>query len=148
ELIAGRPQNLIRHTLQCGMTVDRPMIVDVRWKFPPKRETVAPQRSNLLPLLDAVERPDEFSKVLTHWLGRHGDWRVARASFFESLAKQRSYSASRLINAANMFDVLPDCAVPKETEISEELRQARDESRKLFRNLPPSIERDSVLNAL
>jgi len=47
-----------------------------------------------------------------------------------------------------MFDILPDSAVPKDIPLSDDQKKAKKESRELFRALPESIERDSVLGAL
>jgi hypothetical protein len=54
----------------------------------------------------------------------------------------------RLVAAANMFDILPSAAVPPDVTLSEEQMSSRDEARKLFRALPQSAERNSVLGAL
>ncbi|TIL83349.1 MAG: hypothetical protein E5Y89_01035 [Mesorhizobium sp.] len=49
------------------------------------------------------------------------------------------------MGSANMFDILPSAAAPAEVGLSEELKTARDQSRKLFRALPDGPERASIL---
>ena len=68
--------------------------------------------------------------------------------FFSSFAEQRHYDIDRLIGSSNMFDILPSCAVPPDVSLTDELKAARDCSRRIFRTLPDSPERSSVLNAL
>ena len=47
-----------------------------------------------------------------------------------------------------MFDILPDSAVPVSVSLTQELTDAKKASRDLFRKLPQSAERESILNAL
>ena len=47
-----------------------------------------------------------------------------------------------------MFDILPDEAVSDKVELSADLKSAHDKCRQIFKKLPVSPERDSVLNAL
>jgi len=63
-------------------------------------------------------------------------------------AQQKSYDIDRLIRSANMFDILPDSAVPPETLLSKEIISAKDNCRRMFKALPESPERDSVLSVL
>jgi hypothetical protein len=99
-------------------------------------------------LLDAVRKPEEFSRVLAHWLSRHDAWRDARSRFFNSFAGQIHYDIDRLVGSANMFDILPDSAVPPDVELSDELKAAKKSGQELFRSLPETPERNSVLGAL
>jgi hypothetical protein len=85
---------------------------------------------------------------LTNWLDRQESWRDARWRFSTSFAKQNSYDPARLIGSANMFDVLPDGAVPQDIALTADLETARKASREVFQSLPRSAERDSVLGAL
>ena len=98
-------------------------------------------------LIDVVLNPQEFSLVLANWLKRDKDWRDARDRLFSCLAKQ-VFDIERLIAAANMFDILPDSAIPREVDLAEDIKSARDRCRESFRELPESPERDSVLAAL
>jgi hypothetical protein len=47
-----------------------------------------------------------------------------------------------------MFDLLPSDAVPQNAELSLDFKEVRDSFRKALRVLPPSGERDGVLDAL
>ena len=47
-----------------------------------------------------------------------------------------------------MFDILPSSAVPRDLELSDELIHAKETCSKIFKALPKSPERDSVLTAL
>ena len=98
-------------------------------------------------LIDAVLNPQEFSLVLANWLKRDEDWRDAQDRLFSCLAKQ-VFDIDRLIGAANMFDILPDSAIPCEVGLAEDIKSARDRCREIFRELPESPERDSVLATL
>ena len=49
---------------------------------------------------------------------------------------------------ANVFDVLPASAVPADIVLSDDLREARDQCTVVFKKLPKSTARDSVLGAL
>jgi hypothetical protein len=47
-----------------------------------------------------------------------------------------------------MFDILPSSAVPPDVPLCEELKSARESCITIFKELPRSPERDSVLSAL
>ncbi|UCI08696.1 HEPN domain-containing protein [Mesorhizobium sp. B1-1-8] len=95
--------------------------------------------------IDPVRRPEEFSRVLVDWVNRVPAWRDARERYSNSLRKQDLLDIDRLVGSANMFDILPSSAVPEDVELSDELKVARDQSRELFRKLPDSPERSSIL---
>jgi hypothetical protein len=99
-------------------------------------------------LLNAVAQPEDFARVLECWLARAADWHDARWRFFNSFARQRTYDIDRLVGAANMFDILPSSAAPDLVPITDDLERAQKASRELFRALPPTPERDSILGAL
>ncbi len=149
-MLVGRPQNLAGLGLRIGMETDSPAALDVDWSRAPRRDKSieSSQPGSFDVLVDAVQAPAEFADVLKDWLERHEAWRGARWRFFRSFEKQRRYDPDRLIGAANMFDILPPSAVPSNIALTEELSRAQIASRDLFRGLPPSPERDSVLGAL
>jgi hypothetical protein len=149
-MLVGRPQNLVKLGLLIASSPEKPVFLRVYWSMPPRRERLH-EEENPHPadvLLDAVRQPETFSNVLANWLERHRAWHEARSRFFESFADQHYYSIDRLIGAANMFDILPNSAVPPDVELSEELKAAKEAGRKSFRALPQSLERDSVLGAM
>jgi hypothetical protein len=47
-----------------------------------------------------------------------------------------------------MFDILPDSAVPRNVALSEELKSAKARCKRIWKGLPLSPERESLLNAL
>ena len=149
EVLVGRSQNITKLSVRIGDDDERPILLDINWSMPPCRES---SRNDNQPhwrdtLLDAVRQPEEFSRVLRNWIDRHEEWRDARMRFFASFSNQQ-YSVDRLIGAANMFDILPSTAMPLNVELSSELELAEQESRALFKVLPKSQERDSILSAL
>ena len=149
-LLVGRPQNLLRLTLRTEVAQKTADFLEVYWCMRPKRnpdyEGHKPHPAEVL--LDPVRRSEEFSRVLAHWLSRHDAWRDARSRFFNSFAGQIRYDIDRLVGSANMFDILPDSAVPPDVELSDELKTAKESGQKLFHSLPESLERNSVLGAL
>jgi hypothetical protein len=98
--------------------------------------------------LDAVRQPDSFTNVMERWLENQDERRDARYRFSSSFSKQSFYDTDRLVGAANMFDILPDSAVPPTVELTEELRNAKEQCRTIFKSLEKCIERESILNAL
>ena len=68
--------------------------------------------------------------------------------FDDIFACQRHYPIDRLVGAANLFDLLPDDTFTGSETVSSELLDARNRARELFRNLPDSADRNSVLGAL
>jgi hypothetical protein len=150
EILAGRPQNLVAINVTLESAQQSSVVLNIYWSMLPKREkrlgAEKPHCADVL--LDAVRHPDDFSRVLASWLDRDQSWRDARARFLNCFGKQNSYDVDRLIGAANMFDILPGCAVPPDVPLPKELEEAKESSRKAFRALAQSPERDSVLGAL
>jgi hypothetical protein len=99
-------------------------------------------------LLDGVRDPAQFSDVLSRWLERQEAWHGARWCFFRLFEKQRHYDPDRLIGGANMFDILAASGVPDNVLLSPEIMQAPRQSHAMFKMLPQSPERDSILSAL
>lgn len=150
EMLVGRPQNLLRLSLRVRVNEKNPIFLQVYWSMPPKRE---PSHEDQNPhpadvLVDAITHTESFSRVLKNWFDRQHAWHDARLRFSRSFAQQQRYSIDRLIGAANMFDILPSSAAPPEVELSEELKAAKEDCRKIFKKLPLSLERESVLRAL
>jgi hypothetical protein len=150
ETLAGRPQNLVTINLAVQAAQQPPTTLDVYWSMQPKRQprpgAKRPHPADVL--LDPIRNRDEFCRVLAGWLNRDDSWRDARSRFSNCLAKENFYDIDRLIGAANMFDILPPCAVPSNVVVSKELEDARKTSVEAFRKLSPTPERHSVLGAL
>lgn len=152
ELAAGRPQHVRKVKIELDGDGDVwGRLLDVYWSPAPQRnvdsELEAPDSFDL-PLRPSQE-PDQFKNVLANWLTRNDDWRDARLRFEASFAYQRRYGTDRLVCAANMFDLLPDTTFSDvQAAVSFELAEARDKARELFRKLPSSDDKNSILGAL
>ncbi|MCL6688052.1 hypothetical protein M8R19_04910 [Pseudomonas sp. R3.Fl] len=151
SILAGRAQGIEHIEIETINVVDEiPERLAIQPSFAWKTNTGDNQRDphpGDIPL-DAIHRPDEFKESLTHWLERHPSWRAARVRYLGCLRKGNSYDVDRLVAAANMFDILPETAVPSSAELSPELTQAKNKCVELLRNLSPSVDRDGALSAL
>lgn len=98
-------------------------------------------------LIDPVRRGDEFSTVVSNWLGTNDSKGEARTRFFSAF-QSGSYGIDRIVGAANMFDLLPSNLAPKKVELDMETENAVDECRTRFKALPESFIRQSMLSAL
>lgn len=151
ELIIGRPQSLLELVVFAAND-QRPEPLKVHWSHRPVRikdtvgDTLPPQPADLL--LDPIRRHQEFSNVLRAWLDNDEERQDARQRFHTSFANQHTYSVERLIGAANMFDIMPKSAAPRDVQLPENLKSATYQCRKIFEALPNGYERNSVLNAL
>lgn len=112
---------------------------------PPKSD--APPRPFAFPL-DLRCRSEEFSAVLSKWFARAEAWNWPRARYVRSLEAGQHYSDDRLIAAANMFDLIPDSEYPAPEPLAPEILEAAAQVRALFKGLPDSIERNSVLGTI
>jgi len=151
EIAAGRPQNVneIKVALDGVEGMHRQQL-DLIWPLGPSRDSEdewGPTSWVDLPFWPSQE-PEKMSKVLVAWLARNEAWRTARLRYSTSFASQRRYGPDRLVGAANMFDLLPDNAFPPPAPISDDIAEARDKARELFRSLPHGHDRSSVLGAL
>lgn len=149
EVIAGRPQTLLCLGFVTPGPEDAPTILDVYWSMMPvpDGDTGRPPHPADLPI-QAARDPASFGNVLTAWLRRDDEWRNARSRFSTAFALQQHFTTERLVGAANMFDILPASAVPYDVPLTQELAEAKSATRALFKALPGSLERDSILNAL
>lgn len=150
EVIAGRPQNVVELTLRLTSAADKPRNLAAYWCLPPRREKEDESRKPHpadLPL-QAGRYPETFAAVLARWLERHDEWRNARARYATTSSRQSRYDTDRLVGAANMFDIMPAAACSATVALPPDLEAARDEARAAFKALPPTPEREGVLNAL
>lgn len=147
EIIAGRRQNIL-HIFAFVEADDLPRPLEIYWCLwagrPVSGHDLQPSD---LPVNGGIE-PEEFGRVLAGWIEKDTGRQDARLRFSEAFSKQNRYSIERLVGAANMFDILPDDAVPPASKLTQELLIAQDQAQILFKALQPSPERDSVLSAL
>ncbi len=151
EIIAGRPQNISQLTcLSMNTYEDGDHFFDVYLCNARNHEINSQHRPHPSDLpIQAVEKPDEFSRVLKYWAEQHEKRRHARVRFSEAFAHKNQYPIHRLVGAANMFDILPASIYPKTVELSQDIKEARCTARKAFRNLPKdNPARQSILGAL
>jgi len=138
------PQNILDLSLRVSEDTQAPNILQVYWSIPPRRDP-SKERGDPHPgdiLLSVIHEPTQFSSVLASWLERQESWHDARVRFFNSFAEQRQYDIDRLIGSANMFDILPSSAIPTDVSLTDDFKEAIDSSRKSFKALPVSPERD------
>ena len=98
-------------------------------------------------LIHPVYDRTEFANVLRAWLDRDVEWRTARIRLAHDWGI-RFYSYNRIIAAANVFDLLPTGVYGSKPSLALELSAAVDASKKSFRSLPQSEERDDILGYL
>jgi hypothetical protein len=151
EVVTGRRQNLMHVELELDVPKNCPRsILKVYSSSPPNRPTVAGEREPhpMDLLLNGGSQPTQFAAVLEGWLAVDHDRADARVQFSDGFSNGNQYDVRRLVSSANMFDILPASAVPTDMELSEELQKAKAETQLIFKALPQSAERDSVLSAL
>lgn len=147
EILAGRPQNISQITCLSVEPDYKYFYFNVYLCHAQCHKI--DNRFSVWPPIDAIQNPDEFSRVLRYWTEQHEERRHARVRFSEAFSHQNNYTIDRLIGAANMFDLLPASIYPKSVELSKELKEARCTARQAFRKLPKkNEERESVLRAL
>ncbi|EJU7769564.1 hypothetical protein KAB52_000412 [Salmonella enterica subsp. salamae serovar 4,12:e,n,x:1,6] len=98
--------------------------------------------------INALNNPDEFKKIIFNWIERESEWKLARIRNHACANKLNNYNIDRLVSAANMYDILPSDVTPNKIELSPEISEAKKKCREIFKSLPSSPERDSILGAL
>ncbi len=150
EIIVGRPQRLVevnvKHVDDDNKT---PLSTAYINTYPnPDRHTDDSKRHHHSVLINAVEQPEKFVRLINGWMKRDEMWNHARMRFSWGWRKQRSYDADRIVGAANMFDLMPNDALPVEFTLPYDLEAAVRDCNLRIKRLPQSSERDAVLNAL
>lgn len=148
---AGRAQGIDQIRVTTTEVIDDiPQLLTIhpsyRWKADNKNKQRKPHPGDVP--LDPIQHRAEFDAVLSDWIGRHKDWRVARFGHLACMRKGNKYGPERLVAAANIFDLLPIDAAPLSFELSDDLAGTRDACAAMFRKHPPGIDRDSALSAL
>ena len=98
-------------------------------------------------LIDPIREPKAFGDTLSAWLEKDTKWSTARHRLARAWSGS-GYDYDRIIAAANVFDLLPRDEYMDRVSVSQDLRNATDEAKSVFRRLPPSDERDRVLSFL
>lgn len=153
ELVLGRRQRLFQIELETTHatkeTPDAPAWPrhEMHWSY--CNENV---RGETRPthVLDVMLRPDarkeEFAAVVSNWLNTAPVMGEARSRFASGFYDD--FQINRIVGAANMFDLLPNDRAPKTKEVDPQTREAVEKSRALFKSLPESAARQSLLDAL
>lgn len=98
--------------------------------------------------LDAATRTIEFCNVMSSWIARDPKRLAARVQHANGIEYGNRYTTNRLVAAANMFDLLPSEDCPQAPELPADLVAAAGQARKIFRDLPVSPQRNSMLQAI
>ena len=151
EIIVGRPQNHLEVNVKHAEDGNESDLSSAYINMYPNQERQA-KDSELHyhdVLIDAVEQSDKFARLIGGWLKRDElALHNARMRFSWGWEKQRSYNADRIVGAADMFDLIPNDAFPKDVSLACDLEEAVQKSHRRFKSLPPSSKRDAVLNTL
>ena len=149
ELMAGRPQEIDDIWIEAAGERRAPPL-DLYWTYRPRRRKAWEERSPHPAeiLIRIVDEPDRFAAVLTSWLATDAARKDARVRFSNGFAQQRSFPIDRMVGAANMFDILPDDAFSLGGDLADDVLVAKATAKRIFRALPDSPERESILNAL
>ena len=148
-IIVGRPQNLLELEIQQeydGHLQSSSVYLNMFRDPPEYYEYRKPHSIDIL--IDAAGEADGFGRLMSTWLDYDKTRNLARARFLAGWRKQRDYDADRMVGAANMFDLLPEDAVPKTSSLSDDLSSAIAKSRCLLKVIPQSEKRDSILGYL
>lgn len=147
ELIMGRRLQVLEYKLHAPSSKEYPDTFEI---YQCRNITIEEGEKTPLPaqrLIHVESNSSEFETVVKNWLARQNEWQDARWQFFGSFTENQ-YDTDRLIKVANMFDIIPDSAYGGKVELTTELQTAKTNCRKIFKELPESIERNSILGAL
>lgn len=148
-LIAGRHQTLDQ--LMLTIAGHRPNAIQVHRSFDASSSHGETANSELHVrdvLVSTLHDQSELERTLQQYLALEDDRHDARIRFHSSIIDSSHYTIDRLVAAANMFDILPDSTYPANTELTPEILEAKREARRIFKALPDSFERSSILGAL
>jgi hypothetical protein len=154
DILIGRPQKLTKVWLEVAGSANPTSLeyLSVYWSFSPghKRSLIVDERkpNSYDILLDPIRDSKKFESVLQAWLLVNDERRSARVRFSNAFTNANEYTIDRLICAANMFDILPDSAIPTNSSPSSDILKATAECKKIIKSLSNSPERDSILSAL
>lgn len=145
ELILGTRQSLKSYILEVKNINDSSSFFKVfREADHPKVTNNYLHPANRLVHIESEE--DEFSTIIENWISSEEEWKFSRQYYFSVFAK-REYNPDNLVKLSNMFDLIPDSAYEKET-VADEILNAAKSCKAIFKPLPISLERESILLAL
>jgi hypothetical protein len=152
ELMLGCKQPLTELNVKLCSQTERCRAIDIHRSLEPNLSKLAePEESQSIGpsdvLICTLDSPEQYSTVLANYLASDNERHDSRSRFHSNMISCRS-TIDRTIAAANIFDIFPVSAYPAKKELTEDLKVAKEEARKLFKALPASNEKDSILNAL
>ena len=146
QSILGRPQNLLQLEIKEAEHHKSSVYLNMYPRYPRGAGSRKPDFRDIL--VDAGENPEELATLLCAWLKKDETWRTARARFSTGWAHGRNYDPDRIIGAANMFDLLPQDALPSRIELDVEMDTAIRQCQATFDELEESSRKDRLLFAL
>ena len=147
ELLLGKTQLLKNFKLEAMNSSDLPTVFEV-YRSIGKQEQSSGSVHATDRLMYIEDEIDEFNFVISEWLLRQEEWKSSRDEFF-SLFSEVRYSSDTVVRLCNIFDLIPNSAYGNVKEaLSEDLLKAKRDCRAIFKELPPSVEKNSMLNAL
>lgn len=87
---------------------------------------------------------DYLSKIFQAWFDRDEEWKDSRNQLCLTYSSNK-YNIDRVVRCANVFDLIPD---KSKVDLPEDINEAKAQARKIFRALPDSLEKQSILQAL
>ena len=149
-ILMGRPVNLLELELHqeddSGQSHSSAVYLNMMRNRPKSWAYRKPEFHDVL--IDAASETAKFSDLMSAWLDRDKTWNIARSRFMDGWRKQRDYDSDRLVSAANMFDLLPEEAVPTASALSPELSSVITEAQGLLQAISSSEKRDGILGYL
>ncbi|WP_129583737.1 HEPN domain-containing protein, partial [Photobacterium aquimaris] len=100
------------------------------------------ENNNFGCLIDAKMDAKYLSKIINTWLVSYQDWKYCRKQIAKSYSCDL-YDIDRIIRSANIFDLIP-CKSSK-IELNSELKEAKAKAKEIFKMLPHSNEKLSML---
>jgi hypothetical protein len=153
ELVLGREQPLTHLSVSLCNSNERSLPIEIYRSMAPDPRGAVDFDESRSPgprdvLVTTVEGTEQYSTILRNYLALDQDRHDSRGRLQRALNTGRHYTIDRLIAAANIFDILPNSVYPAKVSLSEGLATAKAKARKLFKALPDSIERSSILGAI
>lgn len=146
DIMLGRPQNLEELQIIESGSYSSDLHLNMYPKYSRNSSIREPDFRDVL--VDGASDQENFSQLMCAWLQKEETWGSARSRFVAGWSNAGSYDPDRLVGAANMFDLLPDDAVPSDARLEKSFEVAVKCSRKVFKRLPPSGKRNGVLGFL
>lgn len=144
ELILGQRQSIKSYKLEVNNLNDTDVFQVFRAVDHPKTLNRSIHPADRLVHVESEE--SEFSTIINNWLSSQEEWKFSRNYYF-SIFGDRQYHPDTLVKLSNMFDLIPDSAYEKET-VKDDVLEATNSCRDIFKDLPLSLERESILLAL